>query len=104
MKKFITRGIYMTCGVQYDIDNDELSILDVNSIVMRHFQNDGDECSQDKRLNSEAIKSKEGRVFSVFNNVQGKKLYVITEGLHLADDPTYGSEYPMTTILYPEEY
>lgn len=104
MNKFITRGIYMTCGIQGDIKREELSREDIQSCLDRHFQNKGDECLQDKGYNHYAIKHKEGRVFSVFNDVKGKKIYIITDGLHLADDPEHGRTYPMTTILYPEEY
>lgn len=104
MKKFITRGIYMTCGIQADLKEGEISDDDIKNCLDRHFENKGDECLQDKEYNHYAIKHKEGRVFSVFNDVKGKKIYIITDGLHLADDPEHGRTYPMTTILYPEEY
>lgn len=103
-KKFITRGIYMTRGIQADVERNEMSMGDLKACLDRHFNNKGDECQEDKEYNEYAIKNKDGRVFSVFNNVKGHKIYIITEGLHLADDPEHGKNYPMTTILYPEEY
>lgn len=104
MRKFITRGIYMTRGIKSDIEENQISMGDIQACLERHFDNNGDECIQDKAYNHQAIKNKDGRVFSVFNNIDGRKIYVITEGLHLADDVEYGTTYPMTTILYPEEY
>ena len=41
---------------------------------------------------------------STFNDVGRNKIWIITDGLHLANDPVYGKEYPMTTILFPDEY
>lgn len=103
MKKFMTKGIYMTKSIKSDIHGGKLSLAKVNDCLKRHFNNDGDECREDKKYNRLAIEGKEGRVFSVFN-LDNKKIFIITEGLHLAEDPEYGLTYPMTTILYPEEY
>lgn len=103
-KRFVTRGIVMTRGVDASIKNEELSHSDILPLLHRHFANEGDECKEDKALNEDAIKNESGRVFSVFNNVKGHKLYIITDGLHLANDPEYGKDYPHTTILFPDEY
>ena len=101
---FETRGVYMTNGVQAKVDRGELDMLSVMACLDKHFENKGEESKYDNLLNVEAIQSKSGRVFSIFNNVKGNKLYVITEGLHLLDDPVYGDQYPYTTVLFPDEY
>ena len=104
MKKFITRGIVMTSGINASIKREEFNTMDLLKLVERHFANDGDECDDDKKLNELAIKHKEGRVFSVFKNFNGETVFICTDGLHLANDPKYGMNYPHTTIMYAEEY
>lgn len=94
----------MTSGVQASIQAGNISHADINSCLRKHFNNKGEECEDDNNLNAWSIKHKDGRVLSVFNNVGIDKIYIITDGLHLADDPVYGSEYPVTTILYADEY
>lgn len=102
--RFETKGVYMTSGVQAKVDRGEIPMKDVTSCLEKHFFNRGEECKDDNELNEEAIKYKSGRVMSTFNNVAGHKIWIITEGFHLANDPVYGREYPMTTILFPDEY
>lgn len=104
--KFTTKGIYMTCGVQASIDCEELTHENIGECLHRHFMNQGDECAEDRKLNEEAIKSREGRVLSVFKDVgeSDSTIYIITEGFHLANDPQYGKQYPMTTVLFSDEY
>lgn len=104
MKLFETRGVYLTRGVHSAVESKELLHMDILPILDRHFSNDGDECKEDNKSNLDAIKHKDGRVFSVFNNVRGHKIYIITEGLHLATSKEYGDKYPYTTVLFPEEY
>ena len=94
----------MTCGVQAKVDRGELDITDVTSCLDKHFMNKGEECEDDNSLNEWSIKHKDGRVMSVFRNVKGQALWIITDGLHLANDPIHGKEYPYTTVLFPEEY
>lgn len=101
---FETRGVYMTSGVQAKVDRGELDMIDVTKCLDKHFDNKGEECKDDNQLNVEAIQDKSGRVFSVFRNVKGNDIWVITEGLHLLDDPVYGDQYPYTTVLFPDEY
>ena len=103
---FRTKGIYMTCGVQASIDSKELTHENVGECLNRHFLNQGDECEEDRKLNEVALKMREGRVLSVFKNVAGtdNTIYIITEGFHLENDPEYGFQYPMTTILFSDEY
>lgn len=103
MSKFNTKGIYMTNGIKIDLDQNKIRLADIQSCIERHFENDGDECKEDKKANEEAIKNNDGRVFSVFH-IHGAKIYIITDGLNLANDPEHGTTYPMTTILFPEEY
>lgn len=102
--KFETKGMYMTNGVQNALDNEEFSMWHLNKCVEKHFNNQGEECKDDNELNEDAIKYKSGRVMSTFKNVNGHTIWIITDGLHLANDPVYGKEYPMTTILFPDEY
>lgn len=104
--KFNTKGIYMTCGVQSSIDSKELTHADIGECLQRHFMNKGDECEEDNKLNEVALKMREGRVLSVFKNVGGTNntLYIITEGFHLEKSLDYGFQYPMTTILFSDEY
>ena len=103
MNKFITRGIYMTCGINAEIEVNPAFYALVAECVAKHMMNQGEECLKDKAMNHKAIKNKDGRVFSVFT-IQGKRVYIITDGLHLADDPEYGKQYPYTTVMFPEEY
>ena len=102
--KFETKGVYMTSGIQASVERGELNHSLLTQCLGKHFMNEGEECKNDKKLNEDAIKYKSGRVLSVFKNVGGKKIYIITEGFHLIGDPVYGEEYPMTTILFPDEY
>lgn len=104
IKRFITRGIVMTSGVNASIKREEFNSMELLQLVERHFANDGDECKEDKEMNEYAIKHKDGRVFSSFKNFHGKTMFIITDGLHLANDPKYGMNYPHTTIMYAEEY
>ena len=104
IKRYITRAIVMTSGINASIKREEFNTMDLLKLVERHFANDGDECKEDKQMNEWSIKNKDGRVFSVFKNFNGKTVYISTDGLHLANDPKYGMNYPHTTIMYAEEY
>jgi hypothetical protein len=103
---FRTTGIYMTNGVQASIESKEITHEDIGDCLNRHFMNLGDECKEDNKLNEVAIKMKEGRVLSVFKNIgdTNNTIYIITEGFHLENDPKYGFQYPMTTVLFSDEY
>lgn len=103
-KRFITRGIVMTSGINASLKREEFDSMELLELVKRHFANDGDECAEDKKYNEYAIKHKDGRVFSVFKNFHGHKIYISTDGLHLANDPQHGMNYPHTTIMFAEEY
>ena len=96
----------MTNGVQASIDCKELTHEDIGDCLSRHFMNLGDECEEDNKLNEVAIKMREGRVLSVFKDVgeSDSTIYIITEGFHLENDPKYGFQYPMTTVLFSDEY
>lgn len=95
---FKAKNICMTCGVKAMVDNEELSMTVIQELLYKHFNNDGSECKSDNRENAKAIKSNYGRVVSVFN-VNNEKLWIITDGLG-CDHP----DYPLTTVLLPEEY
>lgn len=101
--RFITKGIYMTRGIQEYLENGKLDHAQLLEATEKHFCNLGHECKEDNQLNEEAIKNKDGRVFSLFN-VGNHRIYIITDGLHLQNDPVHGGTYPMTTILFPDEY
>lgn len=101
--RFSTKGIYMTRDIQSYLEQGKLQHSEILESVEKHFCNLGHECEQDNKMNEHAIKNKYGRVFSVFN-ICNHKIYIITDGLHLANDPVHGGTYPMTTILFPDEY
>lgn len=95
---FSPRNIVMTCGVQASVEEGLLSMSAIQGILLQHFNNGGSECKSDNKENAKAIKNNYGRVVSVFY-VNDEKLWVITDGLG-CDHP----DYPLTTVLYPEEY
>lgn len=103
---FKTKGIFVTRGVQASIDCEDITYGNIEECLSKHFTNQGEEPIEDKELNEEAIKYREGRVLSVFRNVgkTNNTIYVITEGFDLANDPQYGTQYPMTSILFCDEY
>lgn len=109
---FPTKNILMTRGVQTlltdyldrgDCISPTILMTDISKMLEKHFANMGEECYADKRLNKQAIKNMEGRVFSTFtlNNI---KFFIITDGLHLYNSKEYGKVYPYTTIMLSEEY
>lgn len=109
---FVPRQIVMTSGVQAlttdykdrgNVIRPTLLTEEISKCIEKHFANEGEECKADNKLNAEAIKNKEGRVVSSFT-VNNIKLFVITDGLHLHNSIEYGNQYPLTTILLPEEY
>ena len=102
--QFATKGIYMTCGIQNAMKETEIDFFWVQDCIQRHFRNDGEECKEDRNMNQWCIDHKDGRVVSIFTDENDTKIYIITDGLHLANDPEHGKQYPMTTILFPEEY
>lgn len=98
---FFPKNIVQTSGVIEVYEQGKLSLDDLSVCLSKHFRNQGEECESDNLLNEQAIEEKSGRVFSSFN-VKGVDLFIITEGLHLANEPF--SEYPLCTILLPFEY
>lgn len=99
--KFMPKVIVATSGVEAKLKENQEFSKEIEGCLIRHFKNEGDECASDRRMNELAIKHMDGRVLSVFNNCAGSKIYIITDGLHLRD--SY-NEYPLTTILFPDEY
>ena len=104
MYDFCPKTMVYTSGIQACLENGEIKDGDLIDCLHRHLLNLGEECKDDNKLNREAIKNKDGRVVSLFKNCGNRKIFIITDGLHLANDPVYGDEYPATTILLPEEY
>ena len=70
-----------------------LSYTDINSALIRHGNGDwGDVCSEDKKLNDQAVK--EGmRLLSSYKSEGGERFWIITEW-----------DRSVTTILFPDEY
>lgn len=108
---FPTRNIVMTRGVQQltldfkevgNVIRPTMTMNELKVMLDKHFMNMGEECYADKRLNKQAIANMDGRVFSVFT-FKDIKFYIITDGLHLYNSTEY-KDYPLTTILLPEEY
>ena len=61
--------------------------------IKRHSVGDwGDACAEDKKVNEGALKNG-GRLMSVYNLPDGKKIWIITEWNRC-----------VTTILFPDEY
>lgn len=104
LTRFETKGIYVTSGIQVDLNSNRLQRDSIQNLIDRHFRNDGDECKEDRVQNEYAIRNRDGRVVSIFKLDEYTKIFIITDGLHLANDPEYGRNYPMTTVMYAEEY
>ena len=86
--KFHLGALYMTPGVQGEIDNTELS-----AALSRHISGDwGDVDSEDWQANEEALKHGL-RLLSVYHSANGIKFWIITERDRSA-----------TTVLFPSEY
>lgn len=98
--KFITKGIYTTSGIRQSLDENEITASWIQECLAKHFNNEGEEDKYDKKANEYAIKNNDGRVVSVFKK-DHTTIFIITDGLGLAN--AY-AEYPMTTVLFPEEY
>ena len=99
--KFYPKRMVATCGVNAKLQKDINFAREMEACVLKHLRNEGEECKSDNKLNEQAIKNMDGRVVSTFN-CAGTKIYIITDGLHLKDSAY--KEYPLTTILFPEEY
>lgn len=101
--KFTTKMIVTTIGVAETLKYDDKFRNELPKLITKHFKNEGDECKTDKRLNELSIKHKQGRVFSSFV-LEGHRLFIVTEGLHLENDPEHGKDHPNTCIMLRTEY
>lgn len=101
--KFIPNCIVQTQRVQAKAEQGVFTTQEITDCLQKHFANEGEECKSDNKLNEDAIKRMDGRVLSSFT-VRNTKLWIITDGLHLAYTNSEHTEYPLCTILLPEEY
>lgn len=99
-RKFELGLLVMTKGVQYNIEEENFSILEILEIldmVDNHLINKSDLESEDLEANDYAIRNKKGRVFSNFL-LRDYKIYIITDNMELEEKDR------VTTILLAEEY
>jgi hypothetical protein len=86
--KFAPGSLYMTPGVQKEID-----IADLTVALRRHGSGDwGDVGPEDWQANEDALKN-DLRLFSVYHSSNGTKFWIITEW-----------DRSVTTALLPSEY
>ena len=68
-------------------------LISMISLVRRHLRGDwGDLTDHDEKLNEEAVKARETRIFSAYEFSQGR-IWVITE-----------ADRSFTTVLLPDDY
>ncbi len=83
----------MTANIQHLITEEKLNPRDITRIMYRHVTGDWSEMdADDAKLNVEAVKTGEDRIFSSYT-VNGIKLWVITE-----------HDRSVTTVLLPTDY
>lgn len=93
-KILFTTPVVVTAGVYDKMKSSRSFDSFVAKCLTRHFSGDFGSIPEDEILmNPEAIKNKIDRVFSVYKNDNGFKIYIITDGI-----PRH------TTILFPNEY
>lgn len=97
-KGFKLGTLVMTRGVNDRVANDEAFAKFVMLSVRRHATQDwGDLPDEDREMNDRAVKRHEGRLdgrlFSVYENIEGPKIWIITEW-----------DESVTTVLFPSEY
>ncbi|HFD2049292.1 hypothetical protein JJB67_16910 [Clostridium perfringens] len=96
-RKFELGLLVMTKGVQYNIEEENFSMLEILDMVDNHLINKSDLESEDLEANDYAIRNKKGRVFSNFL-LRDYKIYIITDSMELEEKDR------VTTILLAEEY
>lgn len=65
-----------------------------DEFIRRHVSGDwGDLCDEDKKLNDDALKSKNERIFTAYTLKDGTKIWIITEW-----------DRSVTTVLLPNDY
>jgi len=91
--KFNPGQMVMTAGIAARISGSPAFSALVVKSIKRHLSGDwGDLCEEDRQQNEEALTG-EGRLFSVYKDVQGEKIWIITEW-----------DRSVTTVLFPDEY
>jgi hypothetical protein len=91
--KFKTGPIVTTRGIAARMDESELFRAFVHAALFRHVNGDwGDICPEDEGLNDQALID-EDRLFSVYKEGNGDKIWIITEW-----------DRSCTTVLFPDEY
>ena len=69
-------GVYITNGVQYLLDENIISELELNILLLKHVKNiDDNKYEEDRKYNLEAIKTGTGRVLSVYE-LNGHRFYI----------------------------
>lgn len=95
-KKFELGQTVATRGVYEEMERDHSFKVFVQVCLRMHSMGDwGDLCAEDAKMNDDALKSGEDRLFSVYkcNGIPDGKIWIITEWDRSA-----------TTILFPHEY
>ena len=83
---------YTTKEINIAMKNNPDFAVELLKIIMRYWKEDwGDIPEEDKKLNDEALKTKD-RVLAAYNTTEGK-VYIITDAGH-----------KVTTILFASEY
>ena len=93
-KILFTTPVVATAGVYNKMQSSKKFDNFVAKCLTKHFSGDfGSIPDNEILMNLEAIKNKIDRVFSVYKNDSGLKIYIITDGA-----PRH------TTVLFPSEY
>ena len=93
MSKFTLGRIYLTRGVNDTIADKSSFAKFVTSSIKRHASGEwGNVCHEDRSANEQAL-VEGSRLFSVYEEAEQPKIWIITE-----------SDRSVTTILFPDEY
>lgn len=91
--KFQTGSMVATAAISARMEESDLFSAFVRAAVFRHLTGDwGDVCEEDEGLNDQALIDGD-RLFSVYDEGNGSKIWIITEADRSA-----------TTVLFPDDY
>ena len=91
--KFSLGRFVMTNGIWDKAENDKKFTSELNETFRKYVNCDwGDTCKSDWKMNDDAVKNGNDRIFAVYKTSQGD-IWIITEWDRSA-----------TTILFPDEY
>lgn len=95
MSKFLfNTPVVATAGVYNKMTQEQKFNCWVTLCLVKHFSGDyGSIPTEEIEMNNEAIKNNIDRIFSVYVDDFGTKIYVITDGIPR-----------QTTVLFPSEY